>query len=79
MKKLKAFVESTAFQNFILGVIVFNSIIMGLQTSSGIVAATGTLLETLDMICLVIFVIELLLKFAVYHLHFFSSGWNVFD
>lgn len=79
MKKLKNFVESNIFQNFILIVIIFNAIIMGLQTSEGIVSATGGLLTLLDNICLGIFIVELILKLIVYKLHFFGSGWNIFD
>ncbi len=79
MKKVKALVESTIFQNIILGVIVFNSMIMGLQTSPEITAAIGPVLGILDWICLGIFVIELLLKFVAYGFGFFKDGWNWFD
>lgn len=79
MKKIKDFVENQKFQNFILIVIIFNAIIMGLQTSAGIVAATGNLLTILDNICLGIFIAELILKFIVYRLRFFKDGWNIFD
>lgn len=79
MKKLKSFVESGKFQNFILIVIVFNAIIMGLQTSDAIIKATGSILAILDNICLGIFVVELLLKFVVYRFRFFLDGWNIFD
>lgn len=79
MKKLKSFVESGKFQNFILIVIVVNALIMGLQTSAAIVEATGNLLAILDHIYLGIFVIELLLKIVVYRFRFFKDGWNIFD
>ena len=32
MEKLKRFVESAAFQTVILGVIIFNAVLLGLQT-----------------------------------------------
>ena len=66
MAKLKDFVDSKAFQNTILIVIVINSIILGLQTSSIITASIGGVLEILDMICLGIFIIEMLLKMIAY-------------
>lgn len=79
MKKVKALVENNIFQNVILGVIVFNSIIMGFQTSPEIVSVIGPALEILDTICLVIFIIEIILKFLAYGIRFFTSGWNIFD
>lgn len=66
-------------QHFILGIIVFNSLILGLETSPAIVAASGGLLAVLDSICLGIFVIELSMKIMVLRLSFFKSPWNVFD
>lgn len=79
MEKLKKFVESTGFQNFILVLIIINSIVIGLQTSDTIVEACGTMLSIMDYICLGIFVIELILKFIVYRFKFFTNGWNIFD
>ena len=79
MEKLKRFVESKSFNNFILGVIVFNSITMGLETSQEIVTSTGPLIAILDNICLAIFCIEIILKLIVYKASFFKSGWNIFD
>lgn len=79
MKKLRDFIESKGFQNTILAVIIINSIIMGLQTSSKIVEATNGVLEILDMICLGIFVVELVLKLIAYGGKFFTDGWNIFD
>ena len=80
MAKLKDFVDSKAFQNTILIVIVINSIILGLQTSSIITASIGGVLEILDMICLGIFIIEMLLKMIAYKfVGYFKSAWNWFD
>lgn len=79
MKKLKAFVDSTIFQNVILIVIVINSIIMGLQTSKTIVANAGNVLEILDYVCLAIFIVEIILKLIAYGGKFFVDAWNWFD
>lgn len=79
MKKVREFVEKTWFQNFILAVILFNSIIMGMQTSKTLEANIGNILTILDYICLGIFIVELLLKFMAYGIKFFTSGWNIFD
>jgi len=79
MTKLKQFVESKAFQSFIIFVIVANGIILGIQTSKSLSPSTIQLLDYLDMICLGVFCIEILMKFAVYRLSFFKQGWNIFD
>lgn len=79
MDRLKTIVESSLFQNAITVVIVLNAIILGLETSATVMDAVGGLLKTLDKIALAIFVVELLMKLAVYRLRFFTSAWNVFD
>ena len=78
-QKIQAFIETPRFSNLIMGVIVFNAILLGMETSPTIMAAIGPLLEVLDTICLAIFVIELLAKMFAYRLRFFRDGWNIFD
>ena len=77
--RIRAVIETEAFRSAILGVIFFNAIVLGLETSSRATAVAGPLLETLDMACLAIFVVEIALKLYVQRLAFFRSGWNLFD
>lgn len=77
--RVGAFIDAPSVQNFIIGVIVFNAILLGLQTSSTITGAAGDLLVLLDEICLAIFVVELALRLFARGLRFFRSPWNVFD
>ncbi|MGN0346205.1 MAG: ion transporter [Lachnospiraceae bacterium] len=79
MKSIKKLVENMVFQNIILGVIFFNAIIMGLQTSPMIVSKIGNILLILDTICLFIFIMEIILKLLAYGIRFFIDGWNLFD
>ena len=79
MNNLKLLVESKAFQTFIIAVIVINGIVLGIQTSKSLSAQAITTLDLIDTVCLVIFCVEILLKFAVYRLGFFKQGWNIFD
>lgn len=76
---IAAFVDRTAFQNFILGVILFNAVILGMETSDVLMARFGPLLLVLDTICLGIFVVEIALKLVARGPAFFRSGWNIFD
>jgi len=80
MEKLRNIVDSKVFQNTMLVVIIINSIILGLQTSSSINDSIGQILSVLDSVCLGIFVIEMLLKMIAYKFFgYFRSGWNWFD
>lgn len=79
MGKVKKFVESNVFQNFILAVIVLNAAIMGILTVRSLPAALQQILTVLDTICLCIFIVELLMKIVVYRFLFFHDGWNLFD
>ena len=76
---IQKLVESNWFHNFIIGVIVFNGVILGVQTYRSFSPEFLGMLDTLDSICLAIFVIEIALKLFVYRLSFFKEGWNNFD
>ena len=78
-KSLKAFIESAKTQNFILGVIILNAIVLGLETSDNAVKHAGDLLAVLDKIAIGIFISEITIKLIVYRIGFFKDGWNLFD
>src|SRR3546814_6698244 len=71
--------NSRTFQWFIVGTILANAAILGLQTLTGLGAGLLQLLEILDNICLVIFCVEIALKLIAMRLGFFRDGWNIFD
>lgn len=77
--KLIAFVEDDRVRNVVIGVIIFNAILLGLETVPAAMETAGPLIKALDRACLAIFVIELSLKLVAYRLRFFRSGWNIFD
>jgi voltage-gated sodium channel len=78
-QNIAAFLDQSLVRNGIIAVIVFNAVLLGLETSKPIMAAAGQVILMLDKICLSIFVAELVLKFYAHRLAFFKSGWNVFD
>lgn len=78
-EKITNFIESSRVQNFIIVLIVVNSITIGLETSPYMMEHYGKLLKTLDSIILGVFVLEILLKLYAHRLSFFKSSWNVFD
>ncbi|WP_096021183.1 ion transporter [Campylobacter lanienae] len=80
--KLQSIIETKAWNYSIIAVILFNSLLLGLNTSTEIKASFGGLLNALDMLCLVIFTIELALRLFCYRLTFFTNKekwWNIFD
>jgi voltage-gated sodium channel len=60
-------------------VIIFNAIILGMETSPEIMARWGSVIIALDVACLGFFIAEILLKIFARGHRFFKSGWNIFD
>ena len=80
MDKLKKFVDGKVFQGVILGVILLNALVLGLQTSKTVNAAAGDILSVIDTACLCIFIVEMGLKMIAYKFFgYFKNGWNWFD
>ena len=77
--RLAEWLETMPVRWFIIGVILFNAVILGLETSRGVMAEWGSILITLDKICLIFFCGELLLKLYAFGWRFFRDPWNWFD
>jgi voltage-gated sodium channel len=77
--RLGDWIESPPVQRAIVGLIVFNAITLGLETSAALMARWGGLLHAIDALVLAVFVVELSLKLYARGLGFFRSAWNVFD
>ncbi len=77
--QMKRFVESKPFQNFILAVIILNSILLGMMTYPKLMTHFGNTMHLICNICVGIFTVEIILKLYVYGKKFFNSGWNNFD
>ena len=76
---LAKWLESSRVSNAIMIVIMINAITLGLETSATAMAIAGPVIETIDKICLAIFVAEIVAKLIAYRFGFFRSGWNLFD
>ncbi len=77
--RVDAMIDRPVVQNFILGVILFNAVILGMETSKTAMTAAGDLLTLLDTLCLVIFTVEIAAKLFAKGPAFFRNGWNLFD
>ena len=78
-ERVARFMASDRVRNAVIGVIIFNAILLGLETSDTVMAHAGPLILTLDAICLAIFCAEIMAKLFAHRLRFFRSGWNIFD
>jgi voltage-gated sodium channel len=77
--RLQEFLDRPVVRNTILGVILFNAVLLGMETSPTLMSRWGPLIIALDLACLAVFVVEIALKLVAHRLAFFRSGWNVFD
>jgi voltage-gated sodium channel len=75
-------VASSWFDPLMLGVIVINAVILGLETYDAVEQEIGPQLDVANDVILGIFVVELIIRMTSYLPRlsdFFKSGWNVFD
>ena len=77
--KAGQWIESTGPRNFIVGLIVFNAILLGLATSEWVMGRFGAVLLGLEAIIIAFFTLEILIKLFAWGPRFFRSGWNWFD
>ncbi len=78
-QNLEIWLNSPKARNVILAVILLNAVILGLETSKTAMQTAGSVILTLDRLCLGFFMLELAAKLYAMGLRFFRSGWNVFD
>jgi len=79
---LKRLTEGARFQTFILGVIILTAVVVGLETSPGLMQAYEALFLAFNSVVQAIFVVEIVLRILAHwpRVHrFFRDGWNVFD
>lgn len=77
--RLEHWLDKPVVRNTVIGVILFNSVLLGMETSHEIMGRFGPLITALDHACLAVFVTELAAKLVAKGGRFFQSGWNIFD
>lgn len=77
--RLSSIIDHPAFERWIMALIVFNAIILGLETSDWWMDNFGPVLVALDNIVLVVFVFEILARLIVDFRGFWRDPWRVFD
>jgi len=76
---LRVLVNDPWFVRVITALIVVNALVLGAETSPELVASFGDVLHVVDRVALVVFVVELVLRFWAYGWSFFRDPWNWFD
>jgi len=79
---LQRLLAHKGFDATIIVLILFNALILGLETSANITAAYGQWLERGHDIILALFIVEALVKIAAVTPRwrlYFGDGWNLFD
>ncbi len=77
--RLRRFIERDSAQRTILGLILINAFILGLETSAEVMASVGEPLRLLDHLILAAFVAEIAVRLFVHRVAFFRDPWSVFD
>ena len=77
--RIKKILEKDITQHAIVGLIILNSVLIGLETSPSYMKSYGYYIDQIDRVILIIFVLEILLKLYAYRLEFFKDSWNIFD
>jgi voltage-gated sodium channel len=79
MDFLRGLINDPRTERFIMALIIFNALTLGLETSQSVMARWGGILHLIDHAILAIFVLELVARITVQRAAFFRDGWNIFD
>lgn len=77
--RIAAFLDRPIVGQFIVGVILLNAVLLGMETSATLMDLFGPIILALDGACLMVFIIEIVAKLFAHGFRFFRSGWNIFD
>ena len=79
-QRFMALRNNKAFELFVVGVILFSAIVVGVKTYD-LPASVLTMVSWLDSFITLIFLLELTVRFAGEEnkKHFFKNAWNIFD
>ncbi|MBR3258963.1 MAG: ion transporter, partial [Eggerthellaceae bacterium] len=77
-ENVRALVDSPRFHSFIIFVILIDAVAVGVGTfnlNPGLEMA----LKVIDYLCLMVYIIETVLKLYAWRGDYFKDGWNIFD
>ncbi|WP_348646451.1 ion transporter [Ciceribacter sp. L1K22] len=78
-QRLIDILKSQRWENFIIAVILINSVTLGMATDKDLMASFGPLIDGIDRLILAIFVVEIVARFIAFRFQLFRDPWSVFD
>jgi len=78
-ERLRQIIEDARFQKAVIGLIVVNAVLLGLETWPVAMATAGDLIRLLDHIILAMFVVEIGMRLYVHRSAFWRDPWSLFD
>jgi voltage-gated sodium channel len=82
VERCKALIANPTFDTVILGVILFNAVILGLETFDDLAGRYHGLFSVINNVILGIYVVELLIRLTAFRWNaraFAEDKWNIFD
>jgi len=79
--KIAALVDNPTFSNAVIGLILFNAVIVGLETYPAVYQSYNNFFYMAEHLLIWAFTLEIALRIVAsrpWH-HFFRNGWNLFD
>jgi len=78
-QRVRRWIEQPRVQNAIIGLILINAALLGLETAPAAMAAAGGLILALDRAILAVFVVEIAARLVAHRAAFWRDPWSVFD
>lgn len=78
-ERLRTFIDRPSVQRSIIGLILVNAALLGLETWPAVMAVAGATIISLDRVILVLFVAEIGARLYVHRSAFWRDPWSVFD
>lgn len=76
---IRRLVESALFQGAVLALVLFNAVLLGIETLAPVKAAIGQEIVALDRVIIALFTIEIALRIYAAPVAYFRNSWNIFD
>jgi voltage-gated sodium channel len=76
---LRQLISHRYFQRFIIALILFNAVTLGMETSPSLMEKHGLLLHHIDKSVLTLFILELVIRIIAMGRSFFKDPWSLFD
>lgn len=77
--RLGHWIAQPKIEHILIGLILINALILGLETFPVIMDRYGTILKALDAVILTVFVVEIFLRIVAHGFRFFKDPWSLFD